>query len=397
MRKPVPQNNKGNIRIEFMLDKKRYTFSPGGKYDDPIALANAERIATQLHNDWLTGNFDPTLSKYKPSTVPVPTGRTAKQASEEAEAAWEEIKRRCITVELWDKYVNFKRPSVSPSTIAKDYQKVRNYLLNSPKIGGDRNLIDAIRFCDWLLEQTSPMATKKVITQVSACCNWAIESRLLSTNPFSGMAKQIKLPKSSKDKKTEAFSREEQEAIIDAFKIDKFCSPNDRFKHSYYAPYVQFLFFTGCRPSEVLPLQWKDVSSDFKKIKFDKAFVEGEDGMVLKDGLKTQAERIVPTSKRIQELLSSIKPNNFKPDDLVFPAMKGGNIDHHNFCNRQWKKVLAGLKIPYRKPYAMRHSLITDGLDQGMDAKDVAGLVGNSAEMIYRNYSSQKRGITLPE
>jgi integrase len=41
----------------------------------------------------------------------------------------------------------------------------------------------------------------------------------------------------------------------------------------------------------------------------------------------------------------------------------------------------------------MRHSFITFCLEQGMDAKDVAKLVGNSPEIIYRHYAGAKKDL----
>nr|WP_242037083.1 site-specific integrase [Coleofasciculus sp. FACHB-125] len=211
------------------------------------------------------------------------------------------------------------------------------------------------------------------------------------------MATEIKLPKSAKSKKIEAFTREEENAIIEAFKTNRFCSKYDRIKHSYYSPYVEFLFATGCRPSEAIALQWKHISQDFKTITFEQSVVDSETGRTLKSGLKTQAERIVPTSNRVQNLLQSIKTEDCKPDSLVFPSPDGTWIDPHNFCNRQWKPILKGLDMPYRKPYCTRHTLITNALEAGYDAKDIATLAGNSAEMIYRNYASTNKELRLPD
>jgi integrase len=45
----------------------------------------------------------------------------------------------------------------------------------------------------------------------------------------------------------------------------------------------------------------------------------------------------------------------------------------------------------------MRHSYITFCLDAGMDAKDVAKLVGNSAEIIYKHYAGAKRDLIAPD
>jgi integrase len=45
----------------------------------------------------------------------------------------------------------------------------------------------------------------------------------------------------------------------------------------------------------------------------------------------------------------------------------------------------------------MRHSYITFCLDAGMDAKDVAKLVGNSTEIIYKHYAGAKRDLIAPD
>jgi integrase len=33
----------------------------------------------------------------------------------------------------------------------------------------------------------------------------------------------------------------------------------------YYTPYVKFLFFTGCRPSEAIALKWKHITKQVKE------------------------------------------------------------------------------------------------------------------------------------
>lgn len=396
MKEIKPIINNGSISIQFQLNNKTYKFSPikGGKYSNSRDLAKAQDIATQITIDIRNGIFDPTLKKYK--TITSPSGRTAVDALRDLEEAKQELHQRSISVEVWDKYVEFKKPSVSPSTIAKDYTKVRNYLIKATEA---KHLV-AIELRNWLLAQTTPAATKKILQQLSACSNWAVKQGLMSINPFEGMATEIKLPKSAKSKKVEAFTQEEAQQIIEAFRNNTCCPKTSNTKHSHYADFVDFLFASGCRPSEVIALQWKHISNDYKSITLEQAVVESEDGRVCKQGLKTQAQRIIPTSKRIQALLENIKsknPDKCNPDNLVFPSPEGTWIDLHNFCQRQWKVVLKGLGIPYRKPYATRHTLITYALEQGLDAKDVAVLVGNSPQIIYQRYASARKELRLPD
>lgn len=69
-----------------------------------------------------------------------------------------------------------------------------------------------------------------------------------------------------------------------------------------------------------------------------------------------------------------------------------------NRRKRGWKAVLEILDgIEYRKFYQTRHTFITMALKNGVDVKDVAKMVGNSPEIIYRHYAGQSRELFLPE
>lgn len=154
---------------------------------------------------------------------------------------------------------------------------------------------------------------------------------------------------------------------------------------------------TGARPSEALALQWKHISNAFRTINFEQAVTVSEGGLTIKQGLKTQEKRRFPCNPKVQAILKKIKPENAQPNDLLFPSPEGKYIDFHNFRNRAWTTILKSLNIPYRKPYQTRHTFITLALENGLDAKDVARLVGNSPEIIYRHYAGNKRELFVPE
>ncbi len=86
----------------------------------------------------------------------------------------------------------------------------------------------------------------------------------------------ISLPK-GKDEEADVnpFYKQERDLIIQTFESDRY--------YSYYTPYVQFLFFTGCRPSEAIALQWKHITE--RDIQFRQAIVMSESGLVCKEGL----------------------------------------------------------------------------------------------------------------
>ena len=167
----------------------------------------------------------------------------------------------------------------------------------------------------------TPDAAKRCLTQIKACCNWAMEEGTIETNPFALM--KIKLPKGlSEEQDINPFSKEERDLIIQTFASDRY--------YSSYVNYVRFLFFTGCRPSEAVGLKWKHITNSV--VQFRETVVVSEDGLVLKEGLKTQTKRDFPVIPEVKAILDEIRPEVVEPESLVFTSPKGKFIDHHNFA-----------------------------------------------------------------
>ena len=393
---PTGKNSKGTpslysfqerLRIRFRIDGQQKAFALG-LADTPENRVKGEAIARQMHHDMLhEGYFDSTLNKYKPQSHL---------------ALVETIKpKEALNLgQLWNEYETSQSSQVSVTTRAIDYRRYRNKIKELPT----KSLDDAIAIRDYLTSNSSLNTAKRVITNISACCDWAVDSGKIKSNPFKGMAEKIKLPNSDKEEMDiNPFSREERDLILETFENSKY--------YSYYTPYVKFLFFTGCRPSEAIGLQWKHVNEQF--ITFEQAAVTNGKGIVLKEGLKTQAKRRFPLNLRLRGILESIKPEIINPEEFIFKSKQGQFIDTGDFLNHAWKGyknrhgtmiegivtqlVREGKVNEYRKPYQTRHTFITLCLDAGLDAKDVARLVGNSPEIIYRHYAGNKRNLQVPE
>lgn len=380
-------SSNGRLQLRFNFGGKRYYLSTGYS-DTPQNRKLAEIKAKEIEKDILYERFDPNhLDKYKPNSALSTVTPTVTPISEPQPSL----------AELWEKYTEFKTPSLSPSTIAKDYVRIENCINLLPaKFPGD-----AIAIRDWLIANKTPDATKRVLTQLSACCDWAMKSQLIADNPFEDMAADIRVPKGDdEDTDINPFSVEERDRIIAAFKGDRY--------YSYYAPLIEFLFLTGCRPSEAIALQWKHLPEDCRLIRFEQAVVVSKQGLVCKKGLKTQKKRSFPANARLSALLRSIKPQDATGETKVFPAPEGGWIDVHNLTNRGWRTILSKLEgVEYRKLYQTRHTFITlvletaittpDGKVKMLDAKDVAKLVGTSPKMIYEHYAGHARELFVPD
>jgi integrase len=349
------------LQLRFRYRGERYYISTG-LADTPNNRKLAELKASEIEKDILCERLDLTLEKYQAQsalTTITPITPIKKPKPE--------------LDQLWDRYSEFKKPQVSPSTYAKDFTKHRNHIAKLPT----RSLDEASAIRDYLLANLTPDAAKRCLIQFKACCNWAMEEGLIDANPFAAM--KIKTPKGAiEEQDVNPFSKEERDLIIRTFASDRY--------YSHYTNYVRFLFFTGCRPSEAVGLKWNHITNSV--IQFRESVVVSEDGLVLKEGLKTQKRRDFPMNAEVKAILDEIRTEGDNPESLVFKSPKGKFIDHHNFANRAWKSILTKCNVPYRKSYQTRHTFISLCVEAHINSTAIGRWTGTSAKMIDNHYGA---------
>lgn len=282
---------------------------------------------------------------------------------------------------LWRRYTDFQRPQLAPSTIKRDYRKVERVLEKMPDY-----LDTAVEIRDWLLKRYAAETTRRYLVQFNACCTWAMNSALIASNPFTGLSKQFR--RKVNDTAWVGFTGPERDIIIQAFAE----------LHPFYLTWVKFLFWTGCRPEEAAGLMWLHIPPDCSQIRFSEAAPVDTKEV---QATKTWTARVFPANNRLQSLLQSLRPAKPTPETRVFTGMEGGAFEYHNFQTRQWKPTIEALvsegKVSLYLPQShCRHTFITLALAH-LPVKDVAYLVGNSPEVIYRHYASRSREIEVPE
>jgi integrase len=214
--------------------------------------------------------------------------------------------------------------------------------------------------------------------QINACCTWALDYGLIEYNPFEKLKIKARKPTAN----IQPFTEEERERIVKAF----------RETESFYAPLIEFLFLTGCRPSEAIALRWRHIDADLTRITFCEARVYG-----ITKSTKTNKSRIFPINLKLRSLLTAIKPRRTRGDDLVFPSKNGLVIDEHNLVRRQWNCTLEELGITRRPLYNCRHTFISFCLSRGIQVQQVAAWVGNSPKTIWEHYAGITTRQEVPE
>ncbi|WP_460192722.1 Arm DNA-binding domain-containing protein [Thermosynechococcus sp. FA-CM-4201] len=365
----------GRLQLYFSYQGQRHYLSLGLDDTEP-ARRIAEMRARQIELDIASGNFDTTLAKYK--------GEAAKPKGSDL-----------TPLTLYQKYFEFKKSSWKPTTTA---YHTTTFIPLLKKLG-DMPVEDAVAVKQKLEKITTIHQTKRVMMQLNAACKWAISQKMLEDNPYEAIVDMMPKFRYETNPKPDAFTLEERERVIEAFRNHKGNWNGRSFighSYSYYAPLVEFWFLTGCRPSEAIGLQWKNVAQDFSYVDFTGSVTNTNTSKPIRvQGSKNNKCRRFPTSDRLANLLRSIKPENAQPDDLVFPSPNGGFINYGNFARRAWQTVVDPIK-PNTTPYSCRDTFITLQIINNIPEMVIAQWCDTSVEMIQRHYADFKRNPIKP-
>lgn len=366
------KNSNGRLQLVFTFGEKRHYLSTG-LADTPINRKAAERTAKQIEMDIPSGNFDITLRKYKPQAVlPV----AAPVANSEIIPTLKE---------LWKEYTEYKAASVKETTgyYYASFTRLFDQLGNLP-------LLDALKVKAGLEKVTTIHQTKRALMQLNAACKWGKKHGLIDSNPYEGMANEMPKYRYQLEPKPNAFTEEERELVIEGFKNHQ-GTWNGRgyagMGYAHYAAFVEFLFLTGCRPSEAIGLQWKHVAKDCGTIHFTGSVTTSGNGRPIRvEGSKNNKKRQFPCSDRLRKLLLSMRLENPDPESLVFPSPKGKVITYNNFCNNAWNKIVDPIK-PDTTPYSCRDTFITQQILKRQQESVIAKWCDTSVEMIQKHYA----------
>ncbi|WP_225896084.1 tyrosine-type recombinase/integrase [Dendronalium phyllosphericum] len=373
-----PRSNRLVIRFWVKGFDKQF-FVSTGLSDTPrnreLARLRRDAIATDI----LLERFDATLSSYQLR----PTRNSIIQPQLISGYAYE-------LGELWEKFTEFKKALLEPTTIAVRYKSTARYINKLPT----QSLSAAPEIRDWLLQNTTHGMAWELLVSFSECCQWSINSGLIADNPFERL--KIKKPKhSSQQEDSRAYTLEQRDAIIQAFESHRV--------HAHYADLVKFLFWTGARLGEAFALTWGDIQANSTRILISKSCNLCD----YKKGTKNGKRRVFPTKQgsRLQQLLIAMRPalKDYNPNDLIFRSKQGTRINSA-IMQRVWnglpsksgnrkyfypgvvRELEALGKLPYLKPYSTRHTFATWAIAMGHSPDRVALWIGDEVSTVLKHY-----------
>jgi integrase len=159
--------------------------------------------------------------------------------------------------------------------------------------------------------------------------------------------------------------------------------------------FIEFLFGTGCRPSEACGLRWGDITWPTEhcsgSIHIQRGRVRGQ----VSGGKTKQANRNIPLTDLAARALGRLDRRG--EGDFVFISPRKGArpgepcpLDTHNFSNRHWKELLdkaqaAKIIESRRVLYACRHTFVSC-IGAHLPIAEVAKLIGDEIETTEKKY-----------
>jgi len=357
----VITNYKERLRLRWRYVGIRYSINLSSF--NKINLLEAKRVALSIEQDMVTDNFDYSLIRYNGKRIDTGSkGRTF--------------------VQLFESWVkNYKQMECEIHT---NYNAIRNMIRKWDRVDSSNIVrkLNAEKFCG--------ATYNRRLTMLKLFGTWLVNNQVWKTNPLITVSR--KKHKKLLQPKRKPFSLDEIHSVLKAFQENTFCPKYSAYKHSYYYPFMYFLFKTGVRNAEAIGLRCGSLDFTNNVIKIHEVLARGLSGTssvkrILKE-TKNGKIRHLPFTKDLKHVLEPLIKNR-NPDELVFKSPTGLSIDDHNFQNRIFKKVLHSLGIEERVLYACRHTFGSRCIDEGVSPVMTAFLMGNNPETALRNYTHQ--------
>ncbi len=297
---------------------------------------------------------------------------------------------RQALLKAWNAYKDYRRSHVAASTFYKDYEQISDRLALMPMwiaSGQDwLHWMETQKQKDGEKRRWSPETVRRTLQQMKAATRWAAKAGLLKGDPFQHIDNIKK--RNRRGNQYRAFSVSGRAAILAAAEE---LTPRSR-------RWVQGLFYTGCRPSELRALKRHHWAKDGSQLQIVTAFpVRSAAPQGTKTGNSTPD---YPCNSQLQRLLSEATAGA-SPEDWIFRGEHGGPFDYQNFQADIFKPMVERLaeagKVAFvLSQYHARHTWITEAL-KVLSVQDVAYLARTSPDVIYKHYAQVSNDLKIPE
>ena len=207
----------------------------------------------------------------------------------------------------------------------------------------------------------------------------AIELRLITPadNPIA-MIKNKKVQSGLPD----PFTRDEMKALLSW--MDKNLTDKDHFYYWYF----EVAFWTGCRPSELNALRWKDIDWFNGSVIINKSRVRG----VEKQVTKTHTAREVYLNDRSKRAFEALDAMKLSDDYIMICPETSRPFYNEKPARMRLIEAMKSTRIRHRPAYNARHTYATMLLMADVNPVFVSNQLGHSLQMLIKRYGRWLHG-----
>ncbi|MGM0111066.1 tyrosine-type recombinase/integrase [Enterococcus sp. DIV0187] len=202
---------------------------------------------------------------------------------------------------------------------------------------------------------------------------YAVHLGLIQFNPL----EHVMMPKRTRGNHTsdaiKVYSKEQIKILFDYL---------DTEPHTYSSDFnkvlLRFLFFSGCRVSEALALNWKDIDFDKKEVTISKTLSQTKNGYSISQPKTAGSNATVSLDDKTLSILKRWQIDQRKymlslgitDPSLVFCGIYKQIITHHSIYQRL-KTITTNAELPFLGVHVTRHTHASILLDAGESMKAV--------------------------
>lgn len=202
---------------------------------------------------------------------------------------------------------------------------------------------------------------------------YAVHLGLIQFNPLEHVMMPKRILKNQTSDAVKVYSKEQIKTLF-SYLDTKPCTFNNDFNKVL----LRFLFFSGCRVSEALALDWKDIDFDKKEVTINKTLSQTKNGYTVSQPKTAGSSGSVSLDDKTLSILKKWQIDQRKymlslgvtDPSLIFCGIYKQKITHHGIYQRM-KTITANADIPFLGVHVTRHTHASILLDAGESMKAV--------------------------
>lgn len=202
---------------------------------------------------------------------------------------------------------------------------------------------------------------------------YAINLGLIQYNPLAHIMMPKRVKETTEDDAIKVYSKEQLKSLFDYIG-----SLKPSYTNEYNKTLLRVLFYSGCRISEVLALNWTDIDFENKNVTINKTLSQTKHGYKISDPKTDKSSAVIALDAETIVLLNKWKINQRKymlslgitDPTMIFCGIYKQMITHHAIYARMLT-ITEKSGVPFMGIHVTRHTHASLLLDAGANMKEV--------------------------